>query len=55
LLGSVLGSFLGGSSSKAQDSGLGGLSDLAGEFFNKDKGDDQKGSVLDALAGMFAK
>jgi len=55
LLGSVLGSFLGGSSSKAQDSGLGGLSDLAGDFFNKDKGDDQKGSVLDALAGMFAK
>ncbi len=55
LLGSVLGSFLGGSSAKAQDSSLGGLSDLAGEFFNKDKGDDQKGSVLDALAGMFAR
>ena len=54
LLGSILGSFMGGSSNnQAQDSALGGLGDLAGEFFNQNN--NQKGGVLDALAGMFAK
>lgn len=58
ILGSILGSVLGGGSgSQAQPSntGLGGLGDLAGEFFNQKNDNNAKGSILDSLAGMFGK
>ena len=57
ILGSILGSVLGGGSSQAQPSnaGLGGLGDLAGEFFNQNNDSNAKGSILDSLVGMFGK
>lgn len=59
IFGSILGSVLGGGNSddntQQSSTGFGGLGDLAGEFFNKDKASDQKGSVLDSLVGMFTK
>lgn len=57
ILGSILGSVLGGGSSQAQPSnaGLGGLGDLADEFFNQNNDSNTKGSILDSLVGMFGK
>lgn len=56
LLGSVLGGILGGgSSSKSQGVDMGSIGNLAGEFFNQNNDTTQKGGILDALAGMFAK
>lgn len=61
ILGSILGSVLGGGATPNEDNtpqnspSLGGLGDLAGEFFNKEKAPDQKGSILDTLAGIFGK
>ena len=56
LLGSILGSVLGGGKSQSTSStDLGGLADLAGEFFNQNNDTGKKGSILDSLAGMFGK
>ena len=58
ILGSIIGSVLGGSSNKDQSTSsgdLGGLADLAGEFFNQGNDNSKKGSILDSLAGMFGK
>lgn len=56
ILGSILGSVLGGGNNQAAPQGdLGGLADLAGEFFNKGNDTNAKGSILDSLAGMFGK
>lgn len=55
ILGSILGSVLGGSKEETQQTPteIGGLGDLVGNFFNKGKDANQKGSVLDSLVGMF--
>ncbi|MGN0002447.1 MAG: DUF937 domain-containing protein [Sphingobacterium composti] len=58
IIGSILGSVLGGSGNSNQSSSqgdLGGLTDLAGEFFNQGNDNNKKGSILDSLAGMFGK
>ena len=58
ILGSIIGSVLGGSSNKDQSTSsgdLGGLADLAGEFFNQGNDNSKKGSILDSLARMFGK
>lgn len=56
LLGSLLGSVLGGGSNQSSSQGdLGGLADLAGDFFNQENDANKKGSILDSLAGMFGK
>ena len=55
LLGSLIGSVLGGGKSNSSQNDLGGLSELAGEFFNQNNDTNKKGSILDSLAGMFAK
>jgi len=55
LLGNILGSVLGGgSSSQSGTPNMGGIGDLVGDFFNKDK-KNQAGNILDSLAGMFGK
>ena len=55
-LGSIIGSVFGGGNQQSTSKGnLGGLADLAGEFFNPGNDTDKKGSVLDSLAGMFSK
>lgn len=56
LLSSVLGGILGGgSSTQSKGIDIGSIGDLAGEFFNQKNDNSQKGGILDALAGMFAK
>lgn len=56
ILGSILGSVLGGENQNSTQGGnMGGLADLAGEFFNQNNDSGKKGSILDSLAGMFAK
>ncbi len=57
LLGGLLGSVLGGGRQQAAPSGgdLGGLAELAGQFFNQQSNAGQRGNVLDSLAGMFGR
>lgn len=57
ILGNILGSVLGGGSNTSSSQGidLSNIGNLASDFFNTKKGDDQKGSILDTLAGMFGK
>lgn len=56
ILGSIIGSVLGGGHNQTSShNGLGGLADLAEEFFNKGNDTSKKGSILDSLAGMFGK
>ena len=56
ILGSILGSVLGGGGNQSSSQGeLGGLADLAGDFFNQGNDNNKKGSILDSLAGMFGK
>ncbi len=56
LLGGLLGSVLGGGKQQAAPAGgldIGGLADLAGTFFNKGTDSNQRGNVLDSLAGFL--
>lgn len=56
LLGSLIGSVLGGGKPAASNSdGMGALVNLAGDFFGNKNNASQAGSVLDNLAGLFAK
>ncbi|MCA5006312.1 DUF937 domain-containing protein [Sphingobacterium bovistauri] len=58
ILGSILGSVLGGGGGSNQPTSqgdLGGLADLAGDFFNQGNDNNKKGSILDSLAGIFGK
>lgn len=56
LLGNLIGSVLGGSKPAAASSdGMGALVNLAGDFFGNKNNASQAGSVLDNLAGLFAK
>jgi hypothetical protein len=56
LLGNLIGSVLGGSKPAASNSdGMGALVNLAGDFFGNKNNASQAGSVLDNLAGLFAK
>jgi len=58
-LGGILSGILGGGSSEqtTQENGntTDSLADLAGEFFNKGNDKSNKGSILENIAGMFAK
>lgn len=56
ILGSILGSVFGGGNNQASTQpDLGGLANLAGEFFNQGNDNNKKGSILDSLVGMFGK
>ena len=57
ILGSVLGKADASNENSDQEKPniLGGLSDLAGEFFNQDNDKSTKGGILDNLVGMFTK
>lgn len=55
MIGSILGGILSGGKSQESNHDSGGLADLAGEFFNQNNDSNKKGSILDSLAGMFAK
>jgi len=54
-IGEILGNILGGgnSSSNSGESSFGGLGDLVSDFFNKDKDNAGKGSVLDKITSIF--
>lgn len=58
-IGGLLSGMLGGDSSQeaqpSNKSTTDALGDLAGEFFNKDKRPEDKGNILESIAGMFAK
>ncbi|MGO1244842.1 MAG: DUF937 domain-containing protein [Sphingobacterium sp.] len=58
-IGGLLNGMLGGDSSQEAQPGnqnpTDALGDLAGEFFNKDKGPEDKGNILESIAGMFGK
>lgn len=51
--GALLGSVLGGGKKSAPSSGMGGLFDLAGDFFNQKNAPAKQDSALDALTGLF--
>lgn len=55
LIGSVLGGGAASNTQSTQPNISGGLGDLVGEFFNQKNDKGTKGSILDSLAGMFAK
>ncbi len=56
-IGDLIGSVLGGGSNanNSQPNIAGGIGDLVGDFFNQNNDKNKKGSILDSLAGMFAK
>ncbi|GAA4434205.1 hypothetical protein GCM10023091_08840 [Ravibacter arvi] len=57
LIGGLLSSVLGGGqqAEPAGNDGMGALADLAGEFFNQQNSQGQRGNVLDSLAGLFGR